>query len=92
MSQKIDHVVAAIEESKDLSKLTLHELMGHLRHMNMFSSQPLEQAFQSKVNLGEKKFQSRTRKRKGPFQKKEKYEKGHLYQNEGRGKEEENLK
>lgn len=56
---KYDHVVAAIEESKDLSKLSLHELMGslqaHEERMNRFAEQALEHAFQSKRNLSEKK-------------------------------------
>jgi len=51
---KYDHIVAAIEESKDLSKLTLVELMGSLKaheaRMKRFE-QPLEQAFQSKINI-----------------------------------------
>ena len=51
---KYDHIVAAIEESKDLSKLTLVELMGsleaHEARMKRFE-QPLEQAFQSKINI-----------------------------------------
>ena len=50
-----DHIVAAIKESKDLSKLTLVELMGSLKaheaRMKRFE-QPLEQqAFQSKINI-----------------------------------------
>uniref|UniRef100_A0A2N9EI16 Integrase catalytic domain-containing protein n=1 Tax=Fagus sylvatica TaxID=28930 RepID=A0A2N9EI16_FAGSY len=52
LPKKFDHVVAAIEESKDLSILSLYELMGSLEahegRMSRFSSQPLEQAFQSK--------------------------------------------
>ena len=61
---KYDHIVAAIEESnKDLSVLTMVELMGslqaHEERMRRFTEQPLEQAFQSKLNVsrsdGEKK-------------------------------------
>ena len=46
--------MTALEESKDLSKLTLVELMGsleaHEARMKRFD-QPLEQAFQSKINI-----------------------------------------
>ena len=46
--------MTALEESKDLSKLTLVELMGsleaHETRMKRFE-QPLEQAFQSKINI-----------------------------------------
>ena len=56
---KFDHVVAAIEESKDLSKFTLQELMGsleaHEQRMSRYSNQSLEQAFQSRISVGEKK-------------------------------------
>ncbi|XP_075665565.1 uncharacterized protein LOC142635261 [Castanea sativa] len=46
LPKKFDHIVAAIEESKDLSVLTMYELMGSLEahegRMSRFSSQPLE--------------------------------------------------
>ncbi|XP_042391858.1 uncharacterized protein LOC121982918 [Zingiber officinale] len=55
---KFEHIVAAIEESKDLSKLSLDELMGsleaHEKRMNRFSTQTLEQAFQGKMNVSQK--------------------------------------
>ena len=42
LPQKFDHVVAKIEESKDLSVLTMYELMGSLKahkgRMSRFSS------------------------------------------------------
>jgi len=51
---KYDHIVVVIEESKDLSKLTLVELMGsleaHEARIKRFE-QPPEQAFQSKINI-----------------------------------------
>ncbi|KAL8544194.1 hypothetical protein ACS0TY_004656 [Phlomoides rotata] len=55
---KFEHIVAAIEESKDLSKLTLDELMGSLKarekRMSRFTTQRLEQAFQERVNILQK--------------------------------------
>ncbi|XP_074362888.1 uncharacterized protein LOC141703205 [Apium graveolens] len=55
---KFEHVVAAIEISKDLSKLTVDELMRALEaneeRIRRFSNQPLEQAFQAKINIRNK--------------------------------------
>ena len=60
---KFDHAAAAIEESKDLSILTIYDLCGslesHEERMKRSSGQSLEQAFQSKVNLGRKIQQKR---------------------------------
>ena len=59
MSVKFEHVVAAIEEAKDLSKPTLDELCGsleaHEKRMGRFSTQSFEQAFQSKVKSTDNK-------------------------------------
>ena len=76
-----DHVVAAIEESKDLSVLTMYELMGSLEahegKMSRFSSQPLEQAFQSKLNVSYNEISKEEQgKRGGNYQKKCQYGKG----------------
>ena len=60
LPQKFDHAVAAIEESKDLSKMSMSELTGslqaHEKRINRFSSQPMEQAFQSKFRISDRNF------------------------------------
>ncbi|XP_058223045.1 uncharacterized protein LOC131332766 [Rhododendron vialii] len=75
---KFDHCVAAIEEAKDLSKMTMFELMGslqaHEQRINRSSTQPtqpVEQAFQSKLNISEgknNKSQQEQEQRKGSHQ------------------------
>ena len=56
---KFEHVVAAIEVSKDLATLTLDELMGaleaHQERIQRFANQPIDQAFQAKMNISDKK-------------------------------------
>ncbi|XP_077228565.1 uncharacterized protein LOC143861537 [Tasmannia lanceolata] len=53
LPNKFDHVVAAIEESKDLSTYSMNELMvslqAHEQRLNKTTENPLEQAFQSNV-------------------------------------------
>lgn len=52
LPSKFDHVAAAIEESKDLSKITMYELTGsllaHEQRINRSSDSLTEQAFESK--------------------------------------------
>ena len=95
LPQKFDHVVAAIEESKDSLVLTMYELMGSLEahegRMSKFSSQPLEQAFQSKLNVSHNEFPKEEQGKKGGnYQKKGQYRKGRgnfkKGQNRGQGK------
>lgn len=54
---RFDHCAAAIKESKDLSKMMMHELMSslqvHEQRINQSTNQPVEQAFQSKVVISE---------------------------------------
>ena len=56
---KFDHIVATIKESKDLSKMSLHELNGsleaHEKRINRCPKTSLEQAFQSKLSFKVKK-------------------------------------
>ena len=85
---KFDHVAAAIEESKDLQSYTLHELMcslqAHEQRINRSPSQPLEQAFQSKVNFSDRNaFKSQKWKKGDSFRNKGK---GQYNQNKGDGK------
>ena len=69
---KFDHCVAAIEESKDLGKMSTHELMSslqaHEQRINRTSANSLEQAFQSNLSFSEKK-RSYYNSKKGVFQK-----------------------
>ncbi|BFG30241.1 hypothetical protein CerSpe_165140 [Prunus speciosa] len=55
MSRKFEYIVVAIEESKDLSTLSLDSLMGSLQshelRLKQFDSGPIEQAFQSQVSF-----------------------------------------
>ena len=72
LPEKFEHVVAAIEESKDLNTYTLDQLFGsleaHEKRMSRFSSQPLEQAFKSNFNISEKGSTSSSNKKRGSFQ------------------------
>ncbi|XP_057779602.1 uncharacterized protein LOC130998187 [Salvia miltiorrhiza] len=55
LTEKYDPVVAAIEESKDLSKMPVAELMGsleaHEQRLSRRHESSLESAFQSKLNV-----------------------------------------
>ncbi|CAL2228327.1 unnamed protein product [Prunus armeniaca] len=89
---KFDHVVAAIEESKDLIALSLHELIGsleaHEKRINRYAYQSLEQAFQSKLDSKEKEDKqkgesqkSQNRKSKGESHWQKNYNKGNYNNN-----------
>ena len=66
LPQKFQHVTTVIEESKELSQLTVYELMGsleaHENRMARYTNEPLEQALQSKMNVTESKSKERTRR------------------------------
>ncbi|KAK3043594.1 hypothetical protein RJ639_001656 [Escallonia herrerae] len=66
LPQRFEHVVMVIEESKDLSSLSRHDLMGSLeareKRTSRYSEQPIKQAFQSKMNIAEKKYGERRRR------------------------------
>ncbi|CAN0920234.1 Retrovirus-related Pol polyprotein from transposon TNT 1-94 [Linum grandiflorum] len=75
LTPKFEHVVAVIEETKDLAKLSMTELMGslvaHEQRLSRFNNQPLEQAFQSKVDIkGDTSSNQEQRRRGGNFQRK----------------------
>ncbi|XXG89956.1 hypothetical protein AAC387_Pa12g1836 [Persea americana] len=60
LTTKFEHVVVAIEESKDLETLSIEEIMGSLqvheqRMQKNSGSMVLEQALESKLTLGEQK-------------------------------------
>ena len=58
MPEKFDNVVSVIEQTKDLSTLSVEELMGSLKvaeqRLIRHSEKPVESAFQSQLNLGPK--------------------------------------
>jgi hypothetical protein len=60
LSSKFEHVVVAIEESKDLEKLTIEELLGSLqvheqRMQKNANSAVLEHALESKLTLNDQR-------------------------------------
>ncbi|TXG55956.1 hypothetical protein EZV62_017269 [Acer yangbiense] len=72
LTDKYDHVVAAVEESKDLTTLTITELMGslqaHEQRVERRSEGSLENAFQSKVNVrSQKPKDSKKKGKQGEF-------------------------
>ncbi|KAG6506237.1 hypothetical protein ZIOFF_031559 [Zingiber officinale] len=67
LPQKFEHIVVVIEETKDKSQLTRYKLFSSLEahegRVNGYTNQPLEQVFQVKANLGEKKSDARQEER-----------------------------
>ena len=60
MPQKFKHIVVVIEETEDLSRLTINELIGsfeaHEQRINQYSKQSImEQPFQIKENFSNRK-------------------------------------
>ncbi|KAK3007127.1 hypothetical protein RJ639_015841 [Escallonia herrerae] len=57
LSQRFEHVVTVIEESRDPSSLSRHDLMGslqaHEKRTSRYSERPIKQAFQSKMIMAE---------------------------------------
>ncbi|CAL8138460.1 unnamed protein product [Prunus armeniaca] len=94
---KLDHVVAAIEESKDLAALLLHELIGsleaHEKRINRSTDQSLKQDFQSKLDSKEKEDKqkgesqkSQNRKSKEESHWRKNYNKGNYNNNNQQGR------
>ncbi|KAA8541216.1 hypothetical protein F0562_025177 [Nyssa sinensis] len=58
LPEKFDAIVAVVEETKDISKLSIQELMGSLKsyeqRLSRRSEKSLESAFQSKLNFSSK--------------------------------------
>jgi len=57
--EKFEHIVVVIEETKNLSRLSIHELMGSLeayeQRVNQYNKQPIEHAFQIKANFSDRR-------------------------------------
>ncbi|CAL8165963.1 unnamed protein product [Prunus armeniaca] len=98
---KFDHVVAAIEESKDLAAFSLHELIGsleaHEKRINRSTDHSLEQAFQSKLDSKEKEDKqkgesqkSQNRKSKGESHWRKNHNKGNYNNNNQQGRNHQN--
>lgn len=71
LTEKYDHVVPAVEESKDLTTLTMTELLGslqaHEQRLERRIDGSLENAFQSNVNVKSQKLKDSNKKGKKVF-------------------------
>ncbi|XP_074353008.1 uncharacterized protein LOC141692171 [Apium graveolens] len=72
LTRKFDYVVTSIEESKDLSTISIDELVGslqaHEQRMNQYDDvSHLEKALQSKVSIGDSSGSSSYARGKGGF-------------------------
>uniref|UniRef100_A0A803MEP4 Uncharacterized protein n=1 Tax=Chenopodium quinoa TaxID=63459 RepID=A0A803MEP4_CHEQI len=91
MTEKYNSATFIIEESKDLSTLTMHELMGSLEShdqklkRNANTDQLVDQAFQSQLNISNKQYQGESEKR-GGNQRGHQYGRGRGTQNFSRGR------
>ncbi|XP_049936006.1 retrovirus-related Pol polyprotein from transposon TNT 1-94 [Nymphaea colorata] len=72
LPSKFDHVVTAIEESKDLSIYSIDELMGsllaHEQRMNRSTEKGIEQVFQTKIEFSKEKNGSYDQRNEGRSQ------------------------
>ncbi|XP_074356486.1 uncharacterized protein LOC141696211 [Apium graveolens] len=72
LTRKFDYVVTSIEESEDLSTISIDELVGslqaHEQRMNQYDdTSHLEKALQSKVSIGESSSSSSSGRGRGGF-------------------------
>jgi len=91
LPQKFEHIVVVIEETKDLSRLSIHELMGsleaHDQRVNQYSKQPMEQAFQIKANFSGRRGASFHHQRGGrSFYRRDSYGRAGESQNHSKGR------
>lgn len=89
LPSKYDYIVVAIEESKDLSAYAFHDLMSslqvHEERIGRSSNQPLEQAFDSKMNFSSPNSRSQQLGREGSSQVKGDFVQGRGRAFRGRG-------
>ena len=72
LTRKFDYVVTSIEESKDLSTISIDELVGslqaHEQRMNLYDDPShLEKALQSKVSIGDSSGSSSSARGRGGY-------------------------
>lgn len=93
LPEKFDSIVAVIEETKDISKMSIQELMCSLKsydqRLSRCSEKPLESAFQSKLTFSyknaEKKFSTHEQS-KGDSSRSGKQGRGRCENSRGRGR------
>ena len=91
LPKKFKHIVVIIEETKDLSRLSIHELIGsleaHKQRVNQYNKQQMKQAFHIKANFSRRRGASFHHERGGRlFYRRDSYGKARESQNHNRGR------